>query len=127
MATPEAKQPFEIQATEVTVEGASSADYPLQKNATLFEYLRTIPHLRARTNTFQAVFRVRSLIAYAIHQYFQEQGFVYVHTPLITSSDCEGAGEMFQVTTLDLDNVRRLRTAQLITARTFSESIQALP
>ena len=103
--TPEAKQPFEIQATEVTVEGASSADYPLQKKRHTFEYLRTIPHLRARTNTFQAVFRVRSLIAYAIHQYFQEQGFVYVHTPLITSSDCEGAGEMFQVTTLDLDNV----------------------
>ena len=95
VATPEAKQPFEIQATEVTVEGASSADYPLQKKRHTFEYLRTIPHLRARTNTFQAVFRVRSLIAYAIHQYFQEQGFVYVHTPLITSSDCEGAGEMF--------------------------------
>ena len=105
VATPEAKQPFEIQATEVTVEGASSADYPLQKKRHTFEYLRTIPHLRARTNTFQAVFRVRSLIAYAIHQYFQEQGFVYVHTPLITSSDCEGAGEMFQVTTLDLDNI----------------------
>ena len=105
VATPEAKQPFEIQATEVVVEGASSADYPLQKKRHTFEYLRTIPHLRARTNTFQAVFRVRSLIAYAIHQYFQEQGFVYVHTPLITSSDCEGAGEMFQVTTLDLDNV----------------------
>ena len=105
VATPEAKQPFEIQATEVTVEGASSADYPLQKKRHTFEYLRTIPHLRARTNTFQAVFRVRSLIAYAIHQYFQEQGFVYVHTPLITSSDCEGAGEMFQVTTLDMNNV----------------------
>ena len=125
VATPEAKQPFEIQATEVVVEGASSADYPLQKKRHTFEYLRTIPHLRARTNTFQAVFRVRSLIAYAIHQYFQEQGFVYVHTPLITSSDCEGAGEMFQVTTLDLDNVPK--TAQLITARTFLESIQALP
>ena len=105
VATPEAKQPFEIQATEVTVEGASSADYPLQKKRHTFEYLRTIPHLRARTNTFQAVFRVRSLIAYAIHQYFQEQGFVYVHTPLITSSDCEGAGEMFQVTTMDLNDV----------------------
>ena len=125
VATPEAKQPFEIQATEVVVEGASSADYPLQKKRHTFEYLRTIPHLRARTNTFQAVFRVRSLIAYAIHQYFQEQGFVYVHTPLITSSDCEGAGEMFQVTTLDLDNVPK--TEQLITARTSSESTQALP
>ena len=105
VATPEAKQPFEIQAEEVTVEGTSSADYPLQKKRHTFEYLRTIPHLRARTNTFQAVFRVRSLIAYAIHKYFQEQGFVYVHTPLITSSDCEGAGEMFQVTTMDLNNV----------------------
>ena len=105
--TPEAKQPFEIQATEVQVEGPSSADYPLQKKRHSFEYLRTIPHLRPRTNTFQAVFRVRSLIAYAIHQYFQEQGFVYVHTPLITGSDCEGAGEMFQVTTLDLDNPPR--------------------
>ena len=104
VATPQAKQPFEIQATEVTVEGPSSADYPLQKKRHTFEYLRTISHLRPRTNTFQAVFRVRSLIAYAIHQYFQEQGFVYVHTPLITASDCEGAGEMFQVTTLDLEN-----------------------
>ena len=103
--TPEAKQPFEIQASEVTVEGASSSDYPLQKKRHSFEYLRTISHLRPRTNTFQAVFRVRSLIAYAIHQYFQERDFVYVHTPLITGSDCEGAGEMFQVTTLDLNNV----------------------
>ena len=105
MATPEAKQPFEIQATEVTVEGASSSDYPLQKKRHSLEYLRTISHLRPRTNTFQAVFRVRSLIAYAIHQFFQERDFVYVHTPLITGSDCEGAGEMFQVTTLDLANV----------------------
>ena len=105
VATPEAKQPFEIQADEVIVEGTSSADYPLQKKRHSFEYLRTISHLRPRTNTFQAVFRVRSLIAYAIHQYFQEQGFVYVHTPLITGSDCEGAGEMFQVTTMDLNNI----------------------
>ena len=105
VATPQAKQPFEIQATSVTVEGASAPDYPLQKKRHSFEYLRTISHLRPRTNTFQAVFRVRSLIAYAIHQYFQDQGFVYVHTPLITGSDCEGAGEMFQVTTLDLKNV----------------------
>ena len=104
VATPEAKQPFEIQAEEVTVEGPSAPDYPLQKKRHSFEYLRTIAHLRPRTNTFQAVFRVRSLIAYAIHQYFQERQFVYVHTPLITSSDCEGAGEMFQVTTLDLKN-----------------------
>lgn len=105
VATPQAKQPFEIQATSVTVEGASAPDYPLQKKRHSFEYLRTISHLRPRTNTFQAVFRVRSLIAYATHQYFQDQGFVYVHTPLITGSDCEGAGEMFQVTTLDLENV----------------------
>lgn len=105
VATPQAKQPFEIQAAEVTIEGASTPDYPLQKKRHSFEYLRTIAHLRPRTNTFQAVFRVRSLIAYAIHQFFQERGFVYVHTPLITGSDCEGAGEMFQVTTMDLANV----------------------
>ena len=105
VATPEAKQAFEMQAAEVIVEGPSTADYPLQKKRHSFEYLRTISHLRARTNTFQAVFRVRSLIAYAIHTFFMERGFVYVHTPLITSSDCEGAGEMFQVTTLDLQNV----------------------
>lgn len=103
--TPEAKQPFEIQATEIEVEGASTPDYPLQKKRHSFEYLRTIAHLRPRTNTFQAVFRVRSLIAYAIHQFFQEQGFVYVHTPIITGSDCEGAGEMFKVTTMDLNNL----------------------
>ena len=105
VATPQAKQPFEIQASEVTVEGASAPDYPLQKKRHSLEYLRTITHLRPRTNTFQAVFRVRSLLAYAIHKFFQERGFVYVHTPLITGSDCEGAGEMFRVTTLDLDNV----------------------
>ncbi len=104
VATPEAKQPFEIQADTVTVEGPSTPDYPLQKKRHSFEYLRTISHLRPRTNTFQAVFRVRSLIAFAIHEYFQKQNFVYVHTPLITASDCEGAGEMFQVTTLDLTN-----------------------
>lgn len=104
VATPQAKQPFEIQATEVTVEGTSSSDYPLQKKRHSLEYLRTISHLRARTNTFQAVFRVRSLVAFAIHQFFQDRGFVYVHTPLITGSDCEGAGEMFRVTTLDMDN-----------------------
>ena len=103
--TPQAKQPFEIQATSVTLEGASAPDYPLQKKRHSLEYLRTISHLRARTNTFEAVFRVRSLTAYAIHKFFQERDFVYVHTPLITGSDCEGAGEMFKVTTLDLDNV----------------------
>ena len=105
VATPQAKQPFEIQAKTVTVEGASAPDYPLQKKRHSFEYLRTIAHLRPRTNTFQAVFRVRSLCAYAIHQFFQERDFVYVNTPLITGSDCEGAGEMFQVTTMDLDNI----------------------
>lgn len=105
VATPEAKQPFEIQASSVEIEGASTGDYPLQKKRHSFEYLRTISHLRPRTNTFQAVFRVRSLIAYAIHKFFQEREFVYVHTPLITGSDCEGAGEMFQVTTLDLNNI----------------------
>ena len=105
VATPEAKQPFEIQAEEVFVEGPSTSDYPLQKKRHTLEFLRTMTHLRPRTNMFQAVFRVRSLIAYAIHQYFQDRDFVYVHTPLITGSDCEGAGEMFQVTTLDLNNV----------------------
>lgn len=105
VATPEAKQPFEMQAAEVWVEGASTADYPLQKKRHSFEYLRTISHLRPRTNTFKAVFRVRSLIAYAIHTFFMERGFVYVHTPLITGSDCEGAGEMFQVTTMNLDDI----------------------
>ncbi len=105
VATPQAKQPFEIQADEVVIEGKSMPDYPLQKKRHSFEYLRTISHLRPRTNTFEAVFRVRSLIAYAIHKFFQERDFVYVHTPIITGSDCEGAGEMFQVTTLDLNNI----------------------
>ena len=104
VATPDAKQPFEIQAKEVVVEGASTPDYPLQKKRHTMEYLRTITHRRPRTNTFQAVFRVRSLVAYAIHKFFQDRDFVYVHTPIITGSDCEGAGEMFQVTTLDLAN-----------------------
>lgn len=103
--TPNAKQPFEIQAESVEVEGPSTGEYPLQKKRHSFEYLRTISHLRPRTNTFQAVFRVRSLIAYAIHKFFQEREFVYVHTPLITGSDCEGAGEMFRVTTLDMENL----------------------
>ncbi len=102
VATPDAKQPFELQAKEIEVEGASSPDYPLQKKRHTFEYLRTISHLRPRTNTFEAVFRVRSLTAYAIHKFFQERDFVYVHTPIITGSDCEGAGEMFQVTSMSL-------------------------
>ncbi len=103
--TPQAKQPFEMQVGRILIEGESAPDYPLQKKRHGFEYLRTIPHLRARTNTFQAVFRVRSLAAYAIHTFFMERGFVYVHTPIITGSDCEGAGEMFQVTTLDMRNL----------------------
>ena len=103
--TPDAKQPFELKAENVVIDGESTPDYPLQKKRHSFEYLRTVAHLRPRTNTFSAVFRVRSMIAYAIHQFFQERGFVYVHTPIITASDCEGAGEMFQVTTLDLNNV----------------------
>jgi asparaginyl-tRNA synthetase len=105
--TPQAKQPFEIKAVEINIEGASPPEYPLQKKRHTFEYLRTIAHLRPRTNTFSAVFRVRSVLSYAIHRFFHERGFVYVHTPIITSSDCEGAGEMFQVTTLDLANPPR--------------------
>jgi asparaginyl-tRNA synthetase len=107
VATPDAKQPFEIQAETITIEGTSDSDYPLQKKRHSFEYLRTIAHLRPRTNTFQAVFRIRSLAAYALHQYFQDRGFVYVHTPIITGSDCEGAGEMFRVTTLDMNDVAK--------------------
>ena len=103
--TPDAKQPFEIKAEEIFVEGESTPDYPLQKKRHSFEYLRTIAHLRPRANTFSAVFRVRSIAAYAIHKFFNERGFVYTHTPLITCSDCEGAGEMFQVTTLDNKNI----------------------
>ena len=104
VATPDAKQPFEIHADAVVVEGMSNSDFPLQKKRHTFEYLRTISHLRPRSNAFSAVFRVRSVAAYAIHKFFQERDFVYVNTPLITSSDCEGAGEMFQVTTLDMKN-----------------------
>jgi len=107
LVTPGAKQPFELQATEVVVEGISTSDYPLQKKRHTMEYLRTIAHLRPRSNTFSAVFRVRSVASYAIHKFFQEKGFVYVNTPIITGSDCEGAGEMFKVTTLDFDNIPR--------------------
>ena len=101
--TPDAKQPFEIKAKEVVIEADSAADYPLQKKRHSMEFLREIAHLRPRSNTFSAVFRVRSLVAYAIHKFFQDNDFVYVHTPIITGSDCEGAGEMFRVTTLDMD------------------------
>ena len=103
--TPDAKQPFEVKATQITIEGMSTPDYPLQKKRHSFEFLRTISHLRPRTNTFSAVFRVRSLAAFAIHKFFNERGFVYTHTPIITASDCEGAGEMFRVTTLDMNNL----------------------
>ena len=103
--TPNGKQPFEVQATEVEISAMADQDYPIQPKRHTLEYLRTVSHLRPRTNTFMAVFRIRSLVAYAIHKFFQDQGFVYVHTPLITGSDCEGAGEMFRVTTLDMDNV----------------------
>jgi asparaginyl-tRNA synthetase len=107
--TPDAKQPFEIQANKIIIEGLSHSDYPLQKKRHSFEYLRTIAHLRPRSNAFSAVFRVRSVAAYAIHKFFQEQGFVYTHTPILTGSDCEGAGEMFKVTTLDLHNIPKTK------------------
>ena len=105
--TPDAKQPFELKADSITLEGASAPDYPLQKKRHSVEFLRTIQHLRPRTNLFSATFRVRSVAAQAVHTFFQERGFVYVQTPIITGSDCEGAGEMFRVTTLDLDNIPR--------------------
>ena len=117
--TPEAKQPLELKATAIEVEGTSSPDYPLQKKRHSVEFLRTIQHLRPRTNLFSAAFRVRSVAAYAIHQFFQEQGFVYVHTPIITGSDCEGAGEMFQVTTLDLNNVPKTEDGQVDWSQDF--------
>ena len=103
--TPDAKQPFEIKASEIVIEGTSTPDYPLQNKRHSMEFLRSIPYLRPRTNTFSAVFRIRSIAAYAIHKFFNERGFVYTHTPIITGSDCEGAGEMFRVTTLDMDNL----------------------
>lgn len=102
--TENAKQPFEIKANNIDIVNVADSDYPLQKKRHSFEYLRTVSHLRPRTNTFNAVFRVRSVLSFAIHKFFNERGFVYVHTPIITGSDCEGAGEMFQVTTLDVEN-----------------------
>ncbi len=107
LLTPEAQQPFEIHATEVVVEADSDVDYPLQKKRHTMEFMREIAHLRPRSNMFSAVFRVRSVVAYAIHRFFQEQDFVYVHAPIITASDAEGAGEMFRITTLDLENLPR--------------------
>ena len=114
-----AKQPLELRASSITVEGPSAPDYPLQKKRHSVEFLRTIQHLRPRTNLFSAVFRVRSVAAYAIHRFFQDRGFVYVHTPLITGSDCEGAGEMFQVTTLDLQNVPLTEDGQVDYSKDF--------
>ena len=111
--TPEAKQPFEIKATEILVEADSDSDYPLQKKRHSLEFLREIAHLRPRSNTFSAVFRVRSLVAYAIHRFFQENNFVYVHTPIITGSDAEGAGEMFRVTTLDMNQPPRTEEGKI--------------
>ncbi len=117
--TPEAKQPLELRAVQIEVEGASTPDYPLQKKRHSVEYLRTIQHLRPRTNLFSAVFRVRSVAAYAIHTFFQERGFIYVHTPIITASDCEGAGEMFRVTTLDPDEPPRTESGAVDYSRDF--------
>ncbi|MCR4435720.1 MAG: asparagine--tRNA ligase [Clostridiales bacterium] len=117
--TPGAKQPFEVKAARIVIEGLCALDYPLQKKRHSFEFLRTIAHLRPRTNTFSAVFRVRSLAAHAIHTFFQERGFVYVHTPIITGSDCEGAGEMFKVTTLDLHELPRNEQGAVDFSRDF--------
>ena len=117
--TPEAKQPLELKATSIEIEGTSTPDFPLQKKRHSLEFLRTIAHLRPRANLFNAAFRVRSVAAYALHKFFNERGFVYVHTPLITGSDCEGAGEMFQVTTLDLDNVPKTEDGAVDFAQDF--------
>lgn len=117
--TPEAKQPFEIKAKEIVVEADSQSDYPLQKKRHTMEFMREIAHLRPRSNTFSAVYRVRSIVAYAIHKFFQEQNFVYVHAPIITGSDAEGAGEMFQVTTLDSDNLPRTEDGKIDYSQDF--------
>ncbi len=113
VVTPDAKQPFEIKATNIAIENIASLEYPLQKKRHSFEYLRTVSHLRPRTNTFNAVFRVRSVLSFAIHKFFQKRNFVYVHTPIITSSDAEGAGEMFNVTTLDPLNIPKTQDGQV--------------
>lgn len=117
--TENAKQPFEIKATSIEVINLADLDYPLQKKKHSFEYLRTVSHLRPRTNTFNAVFRVRSVLSYAIHKFFQERGFVYVHTPIITGSDCEGAGEMFRVTTLDMENLPKTEDVKVDYSQDF--------
>ena len=117
--TPESKQPFEIQATRIEIESLADNTYPLQKKRHSFEYLRTIAHLRPRTNTFNAVFRVRSVLAYAIHKFFQEQDFVYVHTPILTGSDAEGAGEMFNVNSFDLSNIPKTEDGKVDYSKDF--------
>ncbi|MBQ7125198.1 MAG: asparagine--tRNA ligase [Clostridia bacterium] len=117
--TPDAKQPFELKADSVEITGTSTPDYPLQKKRHSDEFLRTIAHLRPRTNKYEAVFRVRSVAAYAIHKFFQERNFVYVHTPIITGSDCEGAGEMFRVTTLDLENLPKTEDGKVDFSKDF--------
>jgi len=117
--SPAPKQPVELHAQKVIVTGASPEEYPLQKKRHTFEYLRTIAHLRPRTNTFSAVFRLRHLLAYAVHRFFHEQGFIYVHTPLITGSDCEGAGEMFRVTTLDMSDVPKNEEGKIDFSKDF--------
>lgn len=117
--TPDAPQPFEVHADAITIEGACPSDYPMQKKRHTLEYLRTMQTLRPRTNTFQATFRVRSVIAAAIHEFFQERGFVYVHTPILTNADCEGRGEMFQVTTLDLENLPRTEDGKVDYSQDF--------
>ena len=117
--TPDAKQPLEVHASEIVLEGASDNDYPLQKKKHTYEYLRTMAHLRPRTDTFYAVFRIRSLAAFAIHQYLQEHGFTYVNTPIITSSDSEGAGEMFRVTTLDMNNLPKTDDGKVDDSKDF--------
>ena len=124
--TPEAKQPFEIQAEKITIEGKSTSEYPLQKKRHTLEYLRTIAHLRPRTNTFSAAYRVRSAAAYAIHKFFQERGFIYAHTPVITGSDCEGAGEMFTITTLDLENVPKTKDGKVDYSKDFFQKHTSL-
>ena len=126
LATPEAKQPFEIHATQIQVAGASSPEYPLQKKRHTVEYLRTIAHLRPRTNLYSAAFRIRSAAAFGIHKFFQENGFVYAHTPIVTGSDCEGAGEMFQVTTLDLENLPRTEEGAIDYKKDFFEKPTSL-
>ncbi len=117
--TENAKQPFEIKANNIIIQNLADLDYPLQKKKHSFEYLRTVSHLRPRTNTFNAVFRVRSILSFAIHKFFQERGFVYVHTPIITGSDCEGAGEMFRITTLDMDNLPKTEDGKVDFSQDF--------